>query len=107
MNAMTRVWYTLAVPVGAIILGIVVGGLIILLSSPFVTGSFDLALPFVAYAALLAVAFFLQRYPATSLFVIGGTTLLLLFVGIHNAWDSVVYIAIEGQRRAQMREERK
>jgi len=57
MNAMTRVWYTLAVPVGAIILGIVVGGLIIVLSSPFVTGSFDPALPFVAYAALIDGAF--------------------------------------------------
>ena len=29
-----------------------------------------------------------------SLFVIGGAALLLLYVGIHNAWDAVVYIAI-------------
>ena len=35
----------------------VVGGLIILFSAPFVTGSFDPALPFVAYAALIDGAF--------------------------------------------------
>src|SRR6266508_1546930 len=51
------------------------------------------ALPLLAYAALLVAAVFLQRYPAPSLFVMAGTALLLLFVGIHNAWDSVVYIA--------------
>jgi hypothetical protein len=30
---------------------------------------------------------------APLLFVIGASALLLLFVGIHNAWDSVTYIA--------------
>jgi simple sugar transport system permease protein len=57
MSAWTRIWQTLAIPVGAIILGIVVGGLVILFSSPFVVGQFDPALPFVAYAALLEGAF--------------------------------------------------
>jgi hypothetical protein len=27
--------------------------------------------------------------------VIGGFALLLLFVGIHNAWDAVTYITID------------
>jgi hypothetical protein len=53
------------------------------------------ALPLIAYAALLVAAVYLQREPVPSLFVIGGTALLLLFVGIHNAWDSVVYIALQ------------
>jgi hypothetical protein len=26
-----------------------------------------------------------------ALFGVGGAALLLLFIGIHNAWDSVVY----------------
>ena len=52
------------------------------------------ALPLVAYATLLVTAFVLQRSAATSLFVIGATALLLLFVGIHNAWDAVTYIAL-------------
>ncbi|MGI9066776.1 MAG: hypothetical protein ACR2HX_10275 [Pyrinomonadaceae bacterium] len=29
------------------------------------------------------------------LFVIGATALLLLFIGIHNAWDTVTYITVE------------
>jgi len=33
--------------------------------------------------------------PAPALFVIGAGTVLLLFTGIHNAWDTVTYLAIE------------
>jgi pyridoxamine 5'-phosphate oxidase-like protein len=55
-------------------------------------------LPLIAYAALLVAAVLLQRYPAPSLFVMGGTALLLLFVGIHNAWDTVTYIVLRRQR---------
>jgi hypothetical protein len=54
-------------------------------------------LPFIAYAAVLVAAALLQGYPAPSLFVMGGTALLLLFVGIHNAWDAVTYIVLRRQ----------
>jgi hypothetical protein len=50
-------------------------------------------LPLVAYAALLAAAIVFPRRPAPSLFVIGAAAVLLLFIGIHNAWDAVTYIA--------------
>lgn len=50
-------------------------------------------LPLVAYAALLAVAIVFPRRPVPSLFVIGAVAVLLLFIGIHNAWDAVIYIA--------------
>jgi hypothetical protein len=63
------------------------------------------ALPLIAYAALLVAAVFLQRQPVPSLFVIGGAALLLLFVGIHNAWDSVVYIALHRRQRPEGRED--
>jgi len=53
------------------------------------------ALPLLAYVALLVAAVLLPRQATASLFVIGGAALLLLFVGIHNAWDSVVYIALQ------------
>ncbi len=48
----------------------------------------------------LGGAILLAWYRTVSLFVIAGTTLLLLFVGIHNAWDTVTtYVAIgHGQR---------
>jgi hypothetical protein len=63
------------------------------------------ALPLIAYAALLVAALLLQRYPIASLFVIGGSALLLLFVGIHNAWDAVVYIALQRRERPEERRE--
>jgi hypothetical protein len=30
-----------------------------------------------------------------SLFVLAGATMMLIFIGIHNAWDVVTYLAIE------------
>jgi hypothetical protein len=62
------------------------------------------ALPLIAYAALLVAAVFLASYPLPSLFVMGGAALLLLFIGIHNAWDSVVYIALKRRQRPEERD---
>jgi hypothetical protein len=62
------------------------------------------SLPPIGYAMLFGAAITLQRHVAESLFVIAGIALLLLFVGIHNAWDSVTYIAIDGRRRREERE---
>jgi hypothetical protein len=51
--------------------------------------------PFVSYTAFVVAAIMLPSHPAPALFVIAAGTLLLLFTGIHNAWDDVLYIAIE------------
>ena len=51
--------------------------------------------PLVSYTALLVAAMLLPGYPAPALFVIAAGTVLLLFIGIHNAWDNVTYIAVE------------
>ncbi|PYR74047.1 MAG: hypothetical protein DMF86_19150 [Acidobacteria bacterium] len=51
--------------------------------------------PFIAYAVLALGAFMLRRHPVVSLFVIAGTSLLLLFIAIHNAWDTVTFIALD------------
>jgi len=56
-------------------------------------------LPAIAYSALLAAATILGRRAAPALFVVGAAALLLLFVGIHNAWDTVVFITVEGSAR--------
>jgi hypothetical protein len=53
-------------------------------------------LPLIAYALLLFAAIVLRRDPQRVLFVVGAMALLLLFVGIHNAWDTVTYIAAGG-----------
>jgi hypothetical protein len=52
-------------------------------------------LPLVSYIALVVAAIVLLFYPALALFVIAVGTMLLLFIGIHNAWDVVTYTAFE------------
>jgi len=51
--------------------------------------------PLVSYTALVVAAMLLPGTPALALFVTGAATVLLLFIGIHNAWDNVTYIVIE------------
>lgn len=61
------------------------------------------ALPLGAYTALTAAAISLPRYRAEPLFVIAAATLLLLFAGIHNAWDTVTYVAVSHAERTRKR----
>jgi hypothetical protein len=51
-------------------------------------------MPLVAYAVLIASAFWAASRPGEALFGMGAGVLLLLFVGIHNAWDSVAFTAL-------------
>jgi hypothetical protein len=44
-----------------------------------------------AYAALAFTAFMAGSHLREALFGIGAAVLLLLFIGIHNAWDAVTY----------------
>ena len=48
-----------------------------------------------SYTALLVAAMILPGHPAPALFVIAAGTVLLLFIGIHNAWDNITYIVLE------------
>ena len=59
------------------------------------------ALPLAAYVALLGGAILLVWRSTWPLFVIAGTTLLLLFVGIHNAWEAVTYVAVVERGRGK------
>lgn len=52
-------------------------------------------LPIVAYTLLMAGSLSLSSYPRQVLFLVGASALLLLFVGIHNAWDGVTYITLD------------
>ena len=51
--------------------------------------------PFISYTALVVAAIVFPGNPALALFGIGAVTVLLLFIGIHNAWDTVIYVAVE------------
>jgi hypothetical protein len=52
---------------------------------------FHVLLPLMAYATLAASAWAAYSHPRRALFLVGAAALLLLFVGIHNAWDIVTY----------------
>jgi len=52
---------------------------------------FHVALPLAAYAGLAVSSFFARADLAAALFGPGAAAALLLFVGIHNAWDAVSY----------------
>lgn len=52
-------------------------------------------LPFLSYMMLLLGSTLLSRNSTIGLFMIGAMSVLLLFVGIHNAWDTVTFLVIE------------
>lgn len=59
---------------------------------------FRVALPLAAYVSLAASAFAVRSAARAALFAVGAAALLLLFVGIHNAWDNVTYIVFVKKR---------
>jgi|SRR6516225_5943512 hypothetical protein len=52
---------------------------------------FHILLPLGAYATLAVSAFVAVSRTHVALFGVAAAALLLLFVGIHNAWDAVTY----------------
>ncbi len=66
---------------------------------------FHVLLPLAAYAMLAGSAFAARAYARTALFVVGAAALLLLFIGIHNAWDTVTHLVFV-QRLGKREDER-
>lgn len=52
---------------------------------------FHVLLPFAVYATLAISAFAARSHARGALFAVAGAIMLLLFIGIHNAWDAVTY----------------
>lgn len=52
-------------------------------------------LPAIVYGTLLAIAFLIWRRPQPSLYAAAAASLLLLIIGIHNAWDIAVYNSVD------------
>jgi len=59
---------------------------------------FHVLLPFAAYAMLAVSAYAARFYVREALFGVGAAVLLLLFIGIHNAWDAVTYHVFVAKR---------
>jgi hypothetical protein len=52
---------------------------------------FHLVLPLMTYLIVTLSPFAASSHMREALFAIGGATLMLLFIGIHNSWDAVAY----------------
>ena len=52
---------------------------------------FYAGLPLAAYAILALSPFAARNHTREALFCVGSAALLLLFIGIHNAWDTIAY----------------
>jgi hypothetical protein len=62
---------------------------------------FHILLPAAAYAILLCSAGMALYYPRQGMFGLAGAALVLLFSGIHNAWDTVEYNVFVWRRKAK------
>lgn len=63
------------------------------------------AIPLFAYLALVIAAVAFLANPALTLYFIAAVMLMLLFIGIHNAWDLVTYLAVERSHAEEERQE--
>lgn len=54
----------------------------------------NVLLPIVAYGTLLSMALVAWRDAERSLYGVAATSLLLLFIGIHNAWDIATWMTL-------------
>jgi hypothetical protein len=55
-------------------------------------------LPALGYGVLFAMAFTTSQRPEQSLYGVAAVSLLLLFIGIRNAWDSAVWNTVKKHR---------
>lgn len=54
-----------------------------------------IAFPLLANVLLIVAAFVLPKNPSPALYIIGLAMMLLLLVGVRNAWDNVTFLAVE------------
>lgn len=66
---------------------------------------FHAIMPVFAYTILAVSAATYRTHPRPALFAIAGAALLLLFIGIHNAWDNATFLVL--RRRTQTSQERR
>ncbi len=60
---------------------------------------FHVLLPLAAYAVLAVTALAASADAGLVLFLIAAAALVLLFVGIHNAWDAILYFVLVHPRQ--------
>ena len=103
LSAPWQTFSSLSLLLGLVSLGMVIYLLIVLrrmLRVPHYQSTFEdwtwyLVLPLLAQISLIVAAFVLPGNPATALYLVGLAMILLLLVGIRNAWDMVTFLAVE------------
>jgi len=55
---------------------------------------FHALFPIAAYGGIVLGGTLLRRDLEDALFIVGAMSLFLLFIGIHNAWDTVTYLMV-------------
>jgi hypothetical protein len=112
-------WQTsssLSVLLGLLGLGMVVYSIIVMrrmrrvpnYQSTFEDWLWYLAFPLLAHVLLMVAAFVLADNPDPALYMVGSAMILLLLVGIRNAWDMVTFLAVErAHSESTNREERR
>ncbi|HEX5282888.1 MAG TPA: hypothetical protein VFW30_02125 [Bryocella sp.] len=53
---------------------------------------YRIILPYLGYSCLATAALLVRPHPTAALFDVAAVTLLLLFVGIHDAWDNATFL---------------
>jgi hypothetical protein len=66
-----------------------------------------MALPLLAHVLVMVAALMLSENPGPALYVVGLAMILLLLVGIRNAWDMVTFLAVERSHSENKSEEKK
>jgi len=56
----------------------------------------NVMVPAVIYAGLFVMSVVVLHRPTQTLYAVGAIALLLLFVGIRNAWDLAVWLTVKG-----------
>lgn len=60
---------------------------------------FHVLFPLAAYATLAVSAVIAQSAASPSLFLLAAAALVLLFTGVHNAWDAIMYFVLVRPRQ--------
>ena len=103
LSAPWQTFSSLSLLLGLLALGMVLYLIIVLrrmwrvpnYQSTFEDWLWYMAFPFLAHVLLIVAAFVLPKNPSLALYIVGSAMMLLLLVGIRNAWDMVTFLAVE------------
>ena len=103
LSAPWQTFSSLSLLLGLLGLGMVVYSIIVMrrmrrvpnYQSTLEDWSWYMAFPLLANILLMVAAFVLPENPSSALYIVGSAMMLLLLVGIRNAWDMVTFLAVE------------